>query len=235
MLTLGIDTSAKVASCGVCDGERVLVSGSIHTGLTHSQTLLPLVEALLKSANISFSDIDCFAVSSGPGSFTGLRIGVSAIKGLAVSLGKPCKGVSSLKALAYNLLGQDAVACCVMDARCNQFYNALFRVRDGSVQRLCDDRAIGAQELMQNLLAMNEKIILVGDGAELFYGMLEQQELSSIVAISPVPIRYQSGVSVCYASMDEKEISPEALMPGYLRLAQAQRERINKENKNKEG
>ena len=126
MITLGIDSSAVSVGAAVCDGEKIIADGFINNKITHSQTLMPLVEAIITNAKMTLADIDIFAVSAGPGSFTGLRIGVSAVKGMAYALGKPCKAVSTLDAMAYNLLGTDGIVCAVMDARCDQVYNALF-------------------------------------------------------------------------------------------------------------
>ena len=155
MLVLGIDTTAVAASCAVCEMEadscKVLMSGTINAKQTHSQTMLPMMESLLKGSAIKLENIDRFAVSAGPGSFTGLRIGISAVKGMAFALNKPCAAVSTLEALAYNLLGQKGIACAVMDARCNQVYNALFKVENGEITRLCDDRALLGNELLEDV------------------------------------------------------------------------------------
>lgn len=226
MLILGIDTSAVTAACGIFDtqSQQVLVSGSINKKLTHSQTLLPLIEGLLRSGDIRLSDIDAFAVTNGPGSFTGLRIGISAVKGMAFGLSKPCIQVSTLEALAYNLLGHDCIACCVMDARCNQFYNAIFRIENMKLTRLCEDRALFADELADDLKKYEEKIIFVGDGAELAMSKIGGCEIASVAT------RYQSGTSVCLAAENKKHIEAKELMPSYLRLPQAERERLAKLN-----
>ncbi|MGN0661063.1 MAG: tRNA (adenosine(37)-N6)-threonylcarbamoyltransferase complex dimerization subunit type 1 TsaB, partial [Oscillospiraceae bacterium] len=141
MIILGIDTSAQTASAAVCSEDRIIACGSVNAKLTHSQTIMPLVTSLLEAAHISLDGIDAFAVSKGPGSFTGIRIGVSAVKGLAFAKSKPCIGVSTLSALAYNMLGFDGIICPVMDARCSQVYNAVFRISGGAPERLCPDRA----------------------------------------------------------------------------------------------
>ena len=224
MITLGIDSSAVSVGAAVCDGEKIIADGFINNKITHSQTLMPLVEAILANAKMTLADIDIFAVSAGPGSFTGLRIGVSAVKGMAYALGKPCKAVSTLDAMAYNLLGTDGIVCAVMDARCDQVYNALFEVKDGSVTRLCDDRALKTGELKEELdeKYADRKITLVGDGAELCFGKFG----GGNIVVSPAPIRYQNGVGVCLASLGYSEIEAAALMPKYLRLPQAERERL---------
>ncbi len=228
MKVLGIDTSAIVSTCAICelgDEPKVIASGSLNTKLTHSQTLVPFMENLLNGANISLADIDVFAVSAGPGSFTGLRIGVSAIKGMAFANNKPVRSVSTLLGIAHNFTVTDGIICAVMDARCNQVYNALFRIQNGIVMRLCDDRAIFIDDLKKDLDNYNERIILAGDGADLVYGKINH----GLVEVAPPALKYQSGTGVCFASEYCTDISAEALMPVYLRLPQAERERLAKE------
>ncbi len=228
MTVLGIDTSANVASVAICElGEnpKVIASGSINTKLTHSQTLMPFIESLLANAKLSLDNIDAYAVSAGPGSFTGLRIGVSAIKGMAYASGKPCKAVSTLHGMAYNLLPADCIVCAVMDARCNQVYNALFRIEKGVITRICEDRALFINELGDELQqCSDERVILVGDGAELVYSKLG----GNAVELSPPSVRFQNAVGVCLASEGYEDTPVGALMPTYLRLPQAERERLAK-------
>ncbi len=226
MKILGIDTSAVTASCAVCEvGEnpKVIADGSLNTKLVHSQTLIPFMEAMLKSSGVALSEIDAFAVSAGPGSFTGLRIGVSAVKGMAYALGKPCRAVSALEGLAYNFTVTDAVICAAMDARRNQFYNALFRVSGGAVERLCPDRALSAEELGEDLKKYGN-VIFAGDGAELCYRLFPGNG-----HLAPANLRLQSGTGVCFAAKRQPDIDAAALMPVYLRLPQAERERQAKE------
>lgn len=226
MKILGIDTSAVTASCALCEvGEepRVIASGSLHTDQVHSKTLIPFMEAMLKGAGVSLSAADAFAVSVGPGSFTGLRIGVSAVKGMAYALGKPCRAVSSLLGLAYHFTVTDALVCAVMDARCRQVYNALFRVSDGKIERLCEDRALSIDALGGELERCNEKIILAGDGAALVHRTLGEK-----YTLAPPMLRYQSGIGVCLAAEHSPDTAADALMPTYLRLPQAERERLAK-------
>ena len=232
MKILGIDTSANVASAAICEvGEnpRVIASGSINTKLTHSQTLMPFIESLLSNSKTELSDIDAFAVSVGPGSFTGLRIGVSAIKGMAYGLNKPCKAVSTLLGLAYNFTVTDCVLCAVMDARCNQVYNALFEIKDGKVSRITEDRALFIPELLEELdeKYSDKRIILAGDGAELVFGKTDSEN----ILLSPPTLRYQSGTGVCFASEEYENTEAAALMPSYQRLPQAERARLAREQK----
>ena len=203
----------------------------INTMLTHSETLMPMTDALLKSTRLSLSDIDCLAVNTGPGSFTGLRIGIAAIKGMAFAVKKPCIAVSTLESMAYNLSEPDTVLCAVMDARCNQVYNALFDVSSDIPQRLCDDRALTIDELSKELEALGKKVVLVGDGAKLCFSRMSGIECDLHIAAENV--RYQRASSTALAAErlfeEVKTVGADTLMPQYLRLPQAQRELMAKQ------
>ena len=222
MKVLALDSSAKACSVAITDDNRILGSFFINTALTHSQTLVPMIDAVLKNTSTDLADIDRIAVSAGPGSFTGVRIGVSAVKGIAMPNNIPCVSVSTLEAMPYNVIEEDIIVCAVMDARCNQVYNALFDVIDGNVTRLCDDRALSIDDLGKELLSFKKRIILVGDGAELCYNSFK--ELSLAITLSVESQRYQNAVGVALASKDKEPVSAEKLMPTYLRLPQAERE-----------
>ena len=171
MLILALESSAKAASVALCRDGALIAQTVQCSGLTHSRTLLPMAEDLLKNAGVSLSDVDEIAVAHGPGSFTGVRIGVSAAKGLAWGAQKPAVGVSTLEAMAWHGLaaGEGALVCPVMDARRNQVYNALFEIRGGKPERLCEDRAISLDVLCAELGKMKKCAFLVGDGAALCY------------------------------------------------------------------
>lgn len=234
MLILGLEASAVAGSCALCEisEERTaLISESfVNTKLTHSQTLLPMAESMLKSVGINISEVDLIAVTVGPGSFTGIRIGAAAAKGLAYALDIPCAGVSTLDSLAYNCLGTEGIVCAVMDARCNQFYNALFSVKGSVVTRITPDRAVSAEELNSELIGSygGDKITLVGDGAELAHKILKGVRAEP----APVNMRLQRASSVCLAAPKYKKITARELLPVYLRLPQAERERLAKIGKN---
>ncbi len=217
MLLLSVESSAVTASAALTDGDRVIKSELINNGLTHSETLLPLVESVMQG--YSYSDLDAVAVSAGPGSFTGVRIGVATVKGLAFPYDLPCISVSPLEAIAHNFKNENAVVCAVMDARRMQFYNALFKVENGKVTRLCNDRAISAQDLVKEIVSF-ERVIIAGDGAKLFYSSLSADNCE----LAPEELMYQSGVGVASAAQDKEKISAAALMPVYLRPSQAERE-----------
>jgi len=229
MKLLGLDSSAVSASCAITENGRILAQAAVNTKITYSQTLMPLVESVAKAAGIALSEIDAFAVSNGPGSFTGLRISVSAVKGLAFALDKPVSGVSTLLSLAHNLTGQNVIACPVMDARRGEVYNALFEVNGETVTRLTPDRAISLDDLSKELQQFaDRKIILVGDGAELANCQLSivHCPLSIVncsLSVAGEIIRWQNAASVCFAA--EKFTTAKELMPVYIRKPQAERER----------
>lgn len=222
-MVLGIDSSAISAGCALVEGDKIVAESFLNTRHTHSETLLQMISGMLKSAGAALSDIERIAVSAGPGSFTGLRIGISTAKGLADAAHKPCVAVSTLEAIAYNFLGVDGIVCACMDARRNQVYNALFKSENGIITRLCEDRAIAAADLSKELEAVDGKVILAGDGAELMHGFTENK-----YSLAPPALRFQRGSGVCFAGRKAPEIAPAALMPTYLRLPQAERERLAK-------
>jgi len=227
MKILGIDSSAKSASAAITDGEKVLGCFYTNTGLTHSQTLMPMIESLLKYSNVSLDDIDLIAVNKGPGSFTGVRIGVAAAKGLADVKKIPVYGASTLESMAYNLIDTDCVACCVMDARCNQVYNALFDITGGRITRLSSDSADSIENVTDELKKYKKIKFFVGDGAEICYNKLNGDSDIRIAAPSD---RFQLAVGVCFCAMNaphDQYIDSALLVPEYLRLPQAERE-LNK-------
>lgn len=229
MKILSIECSATPCSAAIIDGGKILASGFVNVKLTHSQTLMPMIDSVLKSALLGIQDIDGFALSYGPGSFTGIRIGISAVKGMAAAKKMPCVGVSTLRAMAENYRDTDCIVCAVMDARCNQVYNALFHISGGVVTRLCDDRALLCQELKAelgfNYVNKGEKIIVVGDGTDVFLPFVEEY---ADVAKPSEQRKFQNAVGVGMAAAADFEngntVSPEELLPVYLRLPQAERE-----------
>ncbi len=229
MKILAVDTSATAASVAVAEENKLIGEFSINTALTHSQTLIPMMNELLKNIGLSVNDIDAVAVNAGPGSFTGVRIGVAAVKGIAFPNNLPCVSISTLESMAYNMLGNDCIVCSVMDARCSQVYNALFRVNGCTVVRMTDDRALSLTDLKLKLMNINEKVVLVGDGAVLCSDFLDS-ELEN-VTLSPFNNRIQTASSVAYAAFEKinkgETLTADEIMPVYLRLPQAQRE-LNK-------
>ncbi len=231
MLMLALESSAKAASVAVFEDGSLLGMSIANAGLTHSRTLLPMAEDLLKNLDKSVNNLDAVAVAHGPGSFTGLRIGMAEAKGLAWALEIPAVGVSTLEAMAYGGPNMDGVMlCCAMDARRNQVYNALFTVENGRPSRLTPDRAISIEELKAELAAYDKPWILLGDGAELCYNALKDSP-GLAVTLAPEPLRLQNARGVGIAAQDKPLSSAEELLPVYLRLSQAERERQEKLNK----
>ncbi len=223
MLMLAFESSARAASVALLRDGALVSQYSQCSGLTHSRTLLPMAEDLLKNAELTLRDVDLFAVAQGPGSFTGIRIGVSTVKGLAWAANKPCVGVSTLEAMAWHGLAAGGLVCPVMDARRSQVYNALFRIVDGRPLRLTEDRPIALAELAEELRALGEPVFLVGDGTELAARFLAAEGLPFSAA--PENLRWQSAWGVAMAARDQKSGSADDLLPVYLRLSQAERER----------
>ena len=226
MKLLAIECSAKPVSAAVIEDGRIISYAFSSTNLTHSQTLFPIIENTLKSAKMSFSDIEAIGVATGPGSFTGLRIGIAGAKGLAEPENLKCAGVSTLLAAAYMFIGRNAVICPVLDARCGQVYNALFWVNGDNIERLCDDRAVMTEDLVKEIKAITDKkVILCGDAAET---VLAAAGESSNITLAPKPLIMQNatGVGLCAYDLISKGeyVSAADLTPAYLKLPQAERE-----------
>lgn len=233
MKILSVDSSSVSASVAITENGSILAESFINNGLTHSQTLMPMVEKTLNDAEISIKDIDLFAIANGPGSFTGVRIGIASVKGMADALGKKCVAVSTLEAIAEPLKNEDVIACSVMDARCNQVYTAIF---DGG-KRLCEDKAVLIDELGEELQSFNKPIIFIGDGSVLCYEKLKN--VVTNVDVADENIRYVHGSSVGFVAEEkikngDEPIDSAKLVPFYLRLPQAERELNNKNSLKKE-
>ena len=223
MLILAFESSAKSASVALCRNGELISQYSQCTALTHSRTLLPMAEDMLKNAELSIKDVDLLAVAHGPGSFTGIRIGVSTVKGLAWAADKPCVGVSTLEAMAWHGMACGGYVCPVMDARRSQVYNAIFKIEDERPIRISDDRPIALEELATQLKELDSPALLVGDGA-----MLTKKYMDSVgipCRIAPENLRWQSAWGVAMAAADKSPVSSEELLCVYLRLSQAERER----------
>ena len=232
---LGFDTSAKAASVALSENGKLISEFYLDSGFTHSETVLPMAKAVLDAARITPADVDLFAVNCGPGSFTGLRIGLAAVKALGMSLEKPCAAVSTLEALAYNMQSTGGVICAAMDARCNQVYTAFFESDGTEIIRLCEDRAVSTDVLFEDIKKLysekGEKITLVGDGAALCLKKFGDE----FVKIAPpqLVLGHASGTCIAAKRLFEKgeTVSAGELVPNYLRLAQAEREKLQKEGK----
>ena len=225
MKILALETSAKAVSAAVVENGKVLCSGYQDTGLTHSRTLMPIVEHILKNADLTMADMDAIAVAAGPGSFSGIRIGVSAAKGLAFAVAKPAIGVSTLAAMARNVAFADGLVICAMDARRSQIYNAVFEAKDGHLTRLTEDRAIALADLAEEMKADPRPKTIVGDGARLCFDFLQNANVPCRLA--PPHLVMQNAMSV---ALEAESLAAEGaltdaqeLQPVYLRPAQAER------------
>ena len=235
MLILAFETSAKAASVALTENGKLLGESYQNTGLTHSQTLMVMAEDLLTQCGLKIADLTHVAVAEGPGSFTGVRIGVAAAKGFAWGRELPCYGISTLEAMAVSLGAYEGHVCACMDARRNQVYNALFYVNQGRLERFSEDRAISLADLKNELEHIDGPIFLVGDGAALTYKTLSGQIPELILPPEHRMHQRASGVAIVAA----KKIAAgdtgdaNALTPNYLRLSQAERERLEKQKKEK--
>lgn len=232
MLILAVESSAAPASAAVLADGKLLGEFFVNTKQTHSQTLLPMVKELTGSLGMGCSDFDLMAVSCGPGSFTGVRIGISCVKGMAFANNTPCCGVSTLEAIAAGGLAYGGkILCAVMDARCGQVYNALFRVEDERLLRLTEDRALSIAELSLECSAYGGDLILLGDGAALCYESFQAWGAQ----LAPEELRYQRASSVARLAeamaQRGQTLSAAGLQPAYLRLPQAERELKKKTGK----
>lgn len=223
MNILAFESSAVSASVAYLRNGVIAASAYQSAGLTHSKTLLPMLESMMANSGLNLDDTDILAVAAGPGSFTGLRIGISLVKGLAFARGIPCVGVSTLEALAYNMPRSETVLCVVMDARAGQVYNANFNLAGETPVRLCEDRAVTVESLKEELAKLSGRIVIAGDGTHLLEGIYEP---------APGNLRLQNAYGVARAAEiiynKGGDFSPANLKPLYHRLPQAERERLNK-------
>lgn len=228
MLVLGIDTSGKTASCALCTEDTVLAQNTFVTKLTHSQVIMPMCKKMLSDAGKELSDVEGFAAVSGPGSYTGLRIGIAAVKGLCFGLDKKCAGISSLMSLAYNFRGVfpegsgEFVIFPVMHARQDLVYNAVFTADGNRIVRERDDCITPESRLIEELSAASRNVILTGDYAETIYDAVKDR--NSRISIAPPTLRAPLASSLCYAAMDVGFITADELNAEYLQITKAEKD-----------
>ena len=231
MKILALESSATACSAALWGEDGLIAQNFQNSGLTHSRTLLPMARDLLKNCGTSLEEVDVIAVAAGPGSFTGLRIGVATAKGLSWGADKACAACSTLESMAWNLAHTGLDICAVMDARRNQVYNARFSSANGKLTRLFPDRAISLEHLAAELKISGKTQLLVGDGAVLCYTTLKGMGLD--VRLAPPHLQFQSawGVARCGLELARQGLLTDAagLAPNYHRLSQAERERLAKE------
>ena len=221
MNVFALDCSAAAASVAVFGDGCLLGEQFVNTAETHSRTLLPMAQHLLAALNLGLTEMDYFAISRGPGSFTGLRIGIAAVKGMAFPQNTPCIGVSTLEGLAFRFLGFEGTIAAVMDARCKQVYGALFAVHEGNITRMTEDAALPLSEFGAAMADLPGPIWLAGDGAALCYESLHQG--LPALRLAPEPLRFQHAAGVGMAALTHlaEAVAPAALMPSYLRPVHA--------------
>ncbi len=229
MKILSLDSSAVIATVALCEDERLLAEYTLNNGNTHSETLLPMVESVLATYGIDVDDVDLFACTSGPGSFTGVRIGAATVKGLAFGRKAPCVGVSTPEAIAENLVSLSGLICPVMNARRGQVYTALFRSDGKALTRLLPDSAISVAELDELLYAYGEPVAFAGDGYGVTLAALKKTEARPVAE----RLRHQSAYSVAQVAYRQylagKTDTDASLTVNYLRPSQAERTRMEQQ------
>lgn len=220
---LGIDTSGNIASVAVCNENTVIAQTTVMTRLTHSQIILPLCKDVLEKAEMTLDDIDRIAVAVGPGSYTGLRIGISAVKGMCFGTEKECVGISTLEGLAFNMSGTGKKICSVMSARQNLVYTAFFEDNNGVITRLSEDRIITEEKLYEEI---SEGTVVVGDYAKNFIEKFSDKNL----LLAPPHLRYQLASSLCFAGIVKTPITADELDASYLQPTKAEKDLEEKKN-----
>ena len=228
MKILGIDSSGIVASAAIADEKNIIAEFTINNKQTHSQTLLPMIDMVVKMSGVQLEEIDAIAVAAGPGSFTGLRIGSSTAKGLALALNKPIVSVPTLDGLAYRLAISEGIICPIMDARRNQVYTAVYKMENGELKALSEQKAVDIHELFEELEKYNEKVVFIGDGVDVHRETIIE-EYKGKSEFAPVHMAKQSAAAVAALGMiyynQGKAESGAEHKPVYLRKSQAERER----------
>ena len=227
MKILGIDTSAKTSSVGICEDNQIIDELFLDKGLTHSETILPMIDEILTRNGLSLDDIDALSVNNGPGSFTGIRIGVAVVKGLAFDKDIPCYEVSTLDSIAYNCRDKNGLVVAVMDARRNQVYNANYQVIDGKAEKIKDDRSILIKDLYIEILEYDGDVFVIGDGQDKVKEFFEDNNMTKDNFYYP---DYYNNLQKCintaliaYDCLENKK-SGEEILPSYLKLSQAEQE-----------
>ena len=231
MIILALESSGLVASAALVSEDRLIGEYTTNFKKTHSQTLLPMMDALLQMTGIDISEIDAFAISGGPGSFTGLRIGSATVKGLAMATGKPVINVPTLEGLACNFFGTDSVICPLMDARRNQTYTALYAYEGDQLICLSPQKAVKIEEILEEVNRLGRKVIFLGDGVPVF-----KEKITALVTVpwqlAPAHLAAQRagavGVRAITYYKEGKTETAAQHKPEYLRLSQAERERMEK-------
>lgn len=232
MRILALDSSGLVASVAIMEEEQTIAEYTVNYKKTHSQTLLPMLDEIVKMTEMDLNTIDAIAIAGGPGSFTGLRIGSATAKGLGLALGKPLIHVPTLEGLACNLYGYSSLICPIMDARRNQVYTGVYRLSEGEFQVVKEQTAIDVAVLAEQLNALGEAVTFLGDGVPVYREQLEEK-LTVPFTFAPANMNRQRAASVGlrgfrYYREGRIETAAEH-QPDYLRVSQAERERAERE------
>ena len=237
MKVLAVDSSGLVASVALVTEEGMVAEYTMNHKKTHSQTLMPMLDEIVRMAEQELSDIDAIATAAGPGSFTGLRIGAAMVKGLGLALNKPVIGVPTVDALAYNLYDTKAVICPMMDARRKQVYTGLYEFKEHKLAVIEEQMAIGVEEILEKINVLGREVIFLGDGVPVYEEMIQQGCKVSYSIAPPHLSRQRAGavgsLALQYVKEGRQMETAGKYKPEYLRLSQAERERLEKEGKMK--
>lgn len=227
MKLLAIDSSGMVASVAVLSEDKLIGEYTINNKKTHSQTLLPMIDEMMKMIGMEIDEMDAIAIAAGPGSFTGLRIGSATAKGLAFALNKPIISVPTLEAMAYNLFGTSQLLCPIMDARNKQVFTGMYRYEGDKLVQVMEQTVMAVEDLCSKINEMNVETIFLGDGVDVYRDML-QEKISTSIRFAPAHLKNQraSAVAMCGFRLyqEGKVDTADSHVPEYLRLSQAERE-----------
>ena len=225
-----LDTSGPTASCAVMKDGAIAHSIFLNQGLTHSETIMPALDEAMRASGLTCAEIDCFATVAGPGSFTGVRIGVCAAKGLAHAVNKPCARIDALEALAMNFYGFDGVACPILDARRGQVYGAAFAMENGLPERILEDTAIEIGAFLE-LLPKNRRLVFLGDGLRVHADFIRERLPEAVLAPQNLAQLRAESACVLAANREDEWMEAKLLTPIYLRAPQAEREKERRARK----
>lgn len=234
MKILALDSSGLVASVAIVEDDNLIAEYTVNYKKTHSQTLLPMMDEIIRMTETDLGSVDAIAVAKGPGSFTGLRIGAATAKGLGLVLKKPVIGIPTVEGLAMNLYGTNSLICPLMDARRNQVYTGIYKFLDGRLKSVKEQMPIGIEEIIDALNIIGQEVIFLGDGIPVYKDMIVRS-MTVPYHFAPAHVNKQRASAIgvraieylengLYASADEFE-------PEYLRLSQAEREQLEKNQK----
>jgi len=232
MKILAIDSSGLVASVAIVEDDNLIAEYTVNYKKTHSQTLLPMLDEIVRMTDTDLTLIDAIAVAMGPGSFTGLRIGSATVKGLGLALDKKIIGIPTVEGLAMNLYGTDSLVCPLMDARRNQVYTGIYKFQEGTLQVVKDQTPLGIEELIDALNLIGQKVVFLGDGVPVYQKMIEQN-ITVPYTFAPAHLNKQRAGAIGVRAFEYYKqglyVDAADFEPEYLRMSQAERERMEKD------